>query len=500
MPVSLARLRRGFYMDSAALMRLAQEIAALPGVEEAALMIGTASNKRLLAEAGLLSGEAETAGPNDLILALRASASEAAETAMAEAEARLDRPALPSAGDGAYRPRSLEAAMKLMPDANLALVSVPGELAAAEARKALRRDLHVMLFSDNVPLAEELSLKREAAERGLLMMGPDCGSAILAGAPLGFANVVPRGGVGIVSASGTGLQEVSCLVARGGSGISHAIGVGGRDLAPEIGGLTTLSAIDALDEDAGTSTIILISKPPGPEVARRVLERVGRSRKPFIICFLGHEPEALPANAQAAATLRDAALLALGREMAAPAAAEIKAPREGERRWLRGLYSGGTLCAEAQLVLRRAGETVFSNAPIPGARLAPREGCGGHLLLDLGADEYTVGRPHAMIDPAMRLPHLTAALADPDVAIILLDIVLGYGAHPDPAGPVAAAVRGAGGNRPAVIASVCGTEGDKQGLAAQCAALREAGILLADSNADAAETALAILRRAGSVV
>src|SRR5580704_9603583 len=98
-----------------------------------------------------------------------------------------------------------------------------------------------MIFSDNVPIAEEASLKHEARERGLMVMGPDCGTAIIGGVPLAFANAVPRGDIGIIGASGTGIQEVSTLIARAGRGVRHAIGTGGRDMHAEVGGLTTLA-------------------------------------------------------------------------------------------------------------------------------------------------------------------------------------------------------------------------------------------------------------------
>jgi FdrA protein len=494
MTLALCRVRRGFYMDSAALMRLSQTIAALPGITQAALMIGSPSNKHLMAAAGLLGTKAENAGPNDLIIAVRAMNEAAGEAALAEAEALLDRPSGSSVDSGAYRPRSLAAALSALPGANLALVSVPGEFAAEEARKALRAGLHVMVFSDNVPLAEEKRLKLEARERGLLMMGPDCGTALIAGAPLGFANAVPRGNIGIVAASGTGLQEVACLIARAGSGISHAIGVGGRDLDAEIGGIATLMAIDALDADPATEAIVIISKPPADAVARAVLERVGRSAKNFTICFLGLDTMTLPRNARAAATLRDAAALALGGKHAAASQVPAHAALASSRRWIRGLYSGGTLCAEAQIVLQRAGTQSFSNAPIPGAGQL-RPGLVGHSLIDLGADEYTRGRPHAIIDPAMRRPHLATSLADTSAAVILLDVVLGYGAHRDPAAAIVETLAAGPADRPLVIASLCGTEGDKQGYEAQRARLQAAGVIIAASNADAAEQALAIVTR-----
>ncbi len=482
MTVVLNCVRRGFYMDSAALMRLSQTLGARQGIVQAALMIGSPSNKHLMADAGLLAEAGSAAGANDLIIALRAHDTAAGEAALAEADALLDRPNASGQDSGQYRPRSLDAALGMLEGANLALISVPGEFAAEEARKALRRNLHVMIFSDNVTLAEEKALKLEARERGLLLMGPDCGTAIIAGAPLGFANVAPRGRIGIVAASGTGLQEVACLIARADGGISHAIGVGGRDLSAEIGGLATLA-------------IVIISKPPGAEVAARVLARIGQSAKPFVICFLGLAAMALPSNAQSAATLRDAAALALGRkdERADAGAGETVTLAPG-RRWIRGLYTGGTLCAEAQIVLRQGGEHSVSNVPIDGGYALPGQ-AAGHSLIDLGADEYTLGRPHAIIDPAMRTPHLAKALADPSAAVVLLDVVLGYGAHRDPASFIAEAVAAAPGDRPIVVASVCGTAGDPQGYDAQIAKLRAAGIIIGSSNAEAAERALAIVRR-----
>jgi FdrA protein len=493
--LALCRVRRGFYMDSAALMRLSQTIAALPGIAQAALMIGSPSNKHLMAAAGLLGESAERAGSNDLIIAVRAMNEAAGEAALAEAEALLDRPGATTGEAGAYRPRSLAAALDALPGANLALISVPGEFAAEEARKALKANLNVMVFSDNVPLADEKALKLEARERGLLMMGPDCGTALIAGAPLGFANAVPRGEIGIVAASGTGLQEVACLIARAGAGISHAIGVGGRDLDAEIGGIATLMAIDALDADPATRAIIIISKPPADAVAQRVLARVGRSAKPFTICFLGLDTITVPPNARAAATLRDAAAMALGGTRTTAAPAPVHVALAPGRRWIRGLYSGGTLCAEAQIVLRNAGVKSHSNAAIPGGLALPSGTVHGHSLIDLGADEYTRGRPHAIIDPAMRRPHLAHALADPSAAVVLLDIVLGYGAHHDPAAAIVETLAGAPAERPIVIASLCGTEGDKQGYVSQLARLQEAGVLVAASNAEATEQALAIVTR-----
>lgn len=486
------RVREGFYLDSVALMRLSQEVAGLDGVDAASMMIGTPSNRALLADADLLADHAATAGPNDLILAVRAVSAAAAEAALDEAEIRLVRRDSGAGGGTDWAPRTYDTALELLPDANLALISVPGAFAAREARNALRRGMNVMIFSDNVPIADERVLKEEARDRGLLLMGPDCGTALIAGTPLAFANEVPRGSVGAVAASGTGLQEVSTLIARAGGGVSHGIGVGGRDLSVDVGGLMTLAAIDALDRDPETERIVLISKPPAAEVAKRVFERVADATKPVTVCFLGMETPDLPPTATFAATLRAAAEDALGGARIgadydiASTASAIERPKKGER--IVGLYSGGTLCAEAQVVLRAAGRDVASNAPVPGAARHDG-GASGHVLIDLGADEYTLGRPHPMIEPGVRDAPLAAALADPTVAVVLTDIVIGHGAHADPAGWLAAVIAAAPADHPPVVASVCGTEDDPQGYSAQVELLREAGVIVTPSNAHVAELA-----------
>jgi FdrA protein len=345
-----------------------------------------------------------------------------------------------------------------LPEANLALISVPGDFAAHEARKALDAGLSALVFSSGVPLEEERALKRLANEKGLLLMGPDCGTALLAGVPLAFANAVPRGDIGIVSASGTGLQEVSCLVSRLGAGVSHGIGVGGRDLDERVGALGTLAAIDALERDAGTKVIVLLSKPPAPRAAEAVLERLARCAKRSVVCFLGLEKPGL------ARTLHEAAEMATGKK--------IECAEKEIRRVLgrvEALYCGGTLCSEAELIFRRRG--------LPG-----------HRVVDLGDDRYTRARPHPMIDPELRNEHVARALADPEVGVLLVDIVLGYGAHPDPAGMLLKENL----SSKAVVASVVGTDRDPQVRSHQVERLNAAGVLVAPSNALAAEWAASL--------
>lgn len=488
MTVVVNEVRRATYFDSIVLMRLSREIAALPDVEEAGLMLGTPANKEILRDAGILAADGDEAEPGDLILALRARDQASADAAIAQAKRLLDQPRGAAMQAALATSRTIRGAVGQMPDANLALISVPGHFAVAEARKALAAGLHVMIFSDNVALDDEAALKREARDRNLMVMGPDCGTAIIAGLPLAFANVVPRGDIGIVGASGTGIQEVSCLIARAGHGISHAIGTGGRDLRAEVGAITTLMAIDALDADAATRHIVLISKPPAASVARLVLDRVARSAKQFTVCFLGADVLALPGNARAAKTLAAAAELAVGGKPAPGAVAPLRRVRGAK---VRGLFAGGTLCTEAQIVFRDAGLAVASNVPLAGAS-STADAAGGHVMIDLGADEFTRGRPHPMIDPSVRDAALAAALADPDVGVVLLDVVLGYGGHPDPAGHLARALAGCV-DGPLIVASVTGTDADPQPRADQVQKLVAAGVVVASSNAEAAGMAIAAL-------
>jgi FdrA protein len=487
MSVIRNEVRRSTYLDSIVLMRISRQVAMLPGVEEAGLVIGTPANKEILREARILGAEADKAEPGDLILALRAKDEVAAQAALAEAKRLIDQPGLSGTPSSEYMSRTIRGALQKMPDANLALISVPGHFATAEARKALALGLHVMIFSDNVSIEDEVALKREARASGRLVMGPDCGTAIIGGMPLGFANVVPVGDIGIIGASGTGIQELSCLIARAGGGISHAIGTGGRDLKAEVGGMTTLIAIDALEVDAATKHIVLISKPPADAVTKVVLDRVARSPKSFTICFLGAPHLALPANARCASTLKAAAELAIGTAITKEAEKpSVVGSLRG--RLVRGLFAGGTLCTEAQIVFTQAGLPVASNVPAPGAS-PMADAKDRHLMMDLGSDEFTRGRPHPMIEPAVRDRPLADALADAEVGVILLDVVLGYGAHADPAGHLASVLVGRD-HRPLILASVIGTDRDPQSRNAQVSKLTEAGVLVADSNADAATMAL----------
>ncbi len=516
MPI-LTRIKPSEYHDSITLMQAAAAVLELPGVQDAAVVMGTSANHEIIAAAGLLTAEAAASRPDDLVIVVSAADEAAAEIALAKAEAVLAQRVEHAADAGLPRPKSLAAAVAAAPDANLAVISVAGRYASQEARTALQRGLHVLLFSDNVPLEEEIALKRLAVERGLLCMGPDAGTAIINGVALGFANKVPRGNIGLISAAGTGLQGVTCGIARRGAGVSQAIGTGGRDLSEAVGGTMMLQGLAALQADPETAVIVLISKPPARAVAERILTAI-KGPKRTVVCFLGADPApiekvgAIPATnltqtAAVAANLAKGAswcdaLVKLEEEsvgLIALAAAEQAKLAAGQRA-LRGLFAGGTFCYEAQVLLRNLPEPVYSNAPLDKARKLEARFLGetgllGHTCIDLGEDEFTQGRLHPMIDPSLRNRRILQEACDPQVAVILLDVVLGYGAHPDPAGATAEAIREAqrsaaeAGRHIVFIASACGTEADPQVLSRQEATLREAGVLVLPDNASAARLA-----------
>lgn len=496
----------GLYQDSVSLMQLAASIKKQPDIEQASVVMGTVTNLQQLADAGLSEGL--EAGPNDLVIAVRGTA-EACEAALALARERLTAAPAEAPGESAREtaPASLAMAVERVPQANLALISVPGDYAAAEALKALELGLHVMLFSDNVSLEQEKAVKTVARERGLIVMGPDCGTAIVNGLPLGFANVVRRGAIGVVGASGTGLQEVTCRIDQLGGGISQALGTGGHDLHEEIGGISMLYGIDALAGDPATRVIVLVSKPPAADVAQRVLERARSAGKPVVVNFLGAPTDsvALP-GITAATTLADAAERAVALLSGAPLPASVAQmePQQAAmledaarglpagRRYIRGIFAGGTFCYETQLLCREAGLATASNTPVAGnEKLADIWRSAGHTVVDMGDDDFTRGRPHPMIDPTLRDERILAELRDPEVAVVLFDLVLGYGAALDPAAGIVAAIATAraSGALPVLIAHVCGTENDPQVRSRQVDALREAGVLVAGCNAQAARWA-----------
>ena len=463
---------RNTYFDSVALMLASRDSEGADGVSFAAAVSATPVNLQLLGDQGF--DLAADLSPNDLVIALKATDEQAADAAAALVEQRLRaRPDAEEDRSPAVAPRSLRSAARGDRDLNLAFVSVPGRHAAYEVAQALDAGLHVFCFSDGVALETEVQLKRRAVKDGLLFMGADCGTAIIDGVSLGFANAIRPGPVGIVGASGTGIQQVTCLLDGAGTGISHAIGVGGRDLSGTVGGIMTLHALELLTNDDATDRIVVISKPPAPSVARAVAEAAGRTGKPVVMGILGLAGDSsfeIPPNVELTTSLEDAAARASDGHIETR---DAPAPRASTPGRIRGLFCGGSLCFEAAAVVAAA-ET-------------------DHDFTDFGEDEWTQGRAHPMIDPGLRNEHLIRAAADRAVGVIVLDVVLGYGAHPDPAAALAPAIEAAlsRGHDLTIVASVCGTDADPQGAREQRASLRSAGALVTGNAAHAGRLAVA---------
>jgi FdrA protein len=484
--VTDVRVRAGRWADSARMMAAARAAEAVEGVDQALCFMATPANREEAAALGVGVDAIGAAGPDDLVIAVRGPG---AAEGIAAAEAVLERDAQGADGTaaGPRQPRSMARA-----EGDVAVISVPGEYAALEAHKALGAGMDVLLFSDGVRLEDEVALKRRAHELGRLVMGPGAGTAIVDGLALGFANAVAPGRIGVVAAAGTGAQELTVLVDRAGAGISRCYGTGGRDLRDEVGAVTSLDAIARLAADEATDVLLAVSKPPSPKVAERVLRGLAACGKPAAACMVGGGVDPVDGVALAP-TLEEAALAAV-RLGGRPA----EAARDPRADWVasgvvRGLFSGGTLCSEAAAILAERLPAVASNAPAGRARLLHGEP-EGHACLDLGEEEFTRGRPHPMIDPEARVERLRAEATDPHVGVLLLDVVLGYASHPDPAGALAPAIREALAERPhlAVVAYVLGTEADPQVRSRQEATLAEAGARLAPTNAAAARLAAAL--------
>jgi FdrA protein len=502
---------RGTYRDSITLLKISQGVESVPGVHQAAVVMATPLNKRVLSEIGFAGPEVVGAKTDDLIIAVEAESEGSLKDAMVETNRLLTTSESESAAKSASS--SLQEALTKLPDSNFAVISVPGAYAKHETMVALEAGLNAFVFSSNVSREDERELKEVAAKKNLLVMGPDCGTAIINHVVLGFGNDVRPGPIGLVSASGTGLQEVSCIIHRNGLGISQAIGTGGGDMSDAVGGLTTRQALELLDADEETKTIVVISKPPGPKTMKAVLAAVRKSGKPVVMNFLGAEETPLSLGKHRwARTLGEAANVACA--LAGKQAASIGPTDQSKlafkeasmlsktQRYVRGLYAGGTLCYEAQVVLIPLLGPVSSNAPLHKTyRTDGAAKSRGHTCIDLGAEEFVVGRAHPMMDFTIRKMRVYQEAKDPQTAVLLLDVELGLGSNADPAGELVPAISEAKalaaktGRYLSVVASVVGTEGDFQNLRAQTQKLLDAGVVVATCNSEAAELAALIATR-----
>lgn len=487
-------------------MLLTNHLSGMDGVEQVSVMMGTPANKDIFKGSGLYTEMLEDAGPNDLCIVAKADDESIVEKVVEELDTFLADQTSDSQASTIPVVRTWEMAEHKLPNANLAVISIAGEHAAKEANKALDRNLNVFLFSDNVSVEDERQLKEKAQEKGLMVMGPDCGTGILEEVPIAFANVVDKGNIGIVGASGTGIQEVSAIIGRNGGGISQAIGTGGRDLDAKVGALTTIKGLEVLNKDPETDLVVYISKPPAPEVRDKVIEVFKTLSKPVVAIFLGDKPKEQHDNVHYVWTLEETARKAL--ELAHSGNAVLnqiitanedfkKIKANDKQRYIKGYFCGGTLALEAAMMLGEYFSLDGAVAASDGMMLQYE----GHEVIDLGDDAYTQGRAHPMIDPSFRVEKVKEAAKNPETAVILLDNVIGYGGHEDMAGVFAKVIKEAKedaakeGRAFMAIASVTGTPNDPQVYEDQVKKLESAGLIVMESNAQATKLAADIVEQ-----
>lgn len=493
-------IKTNSYQDSIELMKISVAVSKIDGVVNASVMMATTLNKAVLEETGMLTPEAEAAGSSDMLIVVEAESDEAANAAFAAAEKAIAGETVTVKNTSQQKLETL--AQVTAEEKHLAFISTPGVFAAEEALKALKLGMNVFMFSDNVTIEDEVRLKKYAHEKDLILMGPDCGTAHLNGIPYGFANAVRSGGIGIVGASGTGIQEVMCLVDRFGGGISNVFGTGSHDLSEKVGGISMLDSLECLIRDETTKVIVLISKPPHPAVADKLRHAVLSAGKPTVICFVGNRQSSdgdFSVLTQVD-TLEEAAIAAVKLEKGScvckPCEKSTAVAADGA--WLRGLYSGGTLAYEAIVRLKEKGIKVYSNIALSEEeQLENARYSKQNTVIDMGDDTFTRGKPHPMIDMTARAERIRAEASDPEVKVILLDAVLGYGANLDPAAelcPVISECLAARSDLNFVV-EICGTPADPQSSVKQAEAFEHAGATVKFSNIRAVEAAWSLLCR-----
>ena len=497
-------VKKGSYQDSVVLMLLTNELSSLDGVNKIQVMMATPANKDIFKESGLNTDELMDATANDMVVVADVNDEAVLDAVMDKVEEFLKKQSTAAEGKkGSESVKSWDAALKKMSNANLAVISIPGAYAALEADRALDEGLSVFMFSDNVTIEDEKALKEKAHSKGLAVMGPDCGTGIIQGVPIAFTNNVAKGSIGIIGASGTGIQELTTIIDRLGEGVTNAIGIGGRDLKAEVGGITMMDMIDAMEDDDTVKVLVIVSKPPAKEVRDQISARLSNFSKPVVTLFVGEKPEYHEENFYHAYTLDEAARLAVGlvRGTKVPEATvdvdESEFYKAEDGKTIKAYYSGGTLANEAAMLIKDAMNCKVPPEDVEGYMLQ----LDGNVVVDLGDDAYTQGKPHPMIDPAKRIECMQEAVDDPSTGVVLLDIMLGYGSHADMAGSLIPTIKelqakaDAAGRKVFFIATVCGTRRDYQGYDEAVNKLKEAGVIVCENNKLACQTAIHAIGR-----
>lgn len=493
-------IKKNSYQDSVNLMLLTKSLSLMEGIEQISVMMGTPANKDIFKNSGLYTDDLDEACPNDICIVIKTEDSSKVDEVLNSIDEFLKNKKASSKGSKIPSSRTLDSSIARISDANLALISIAGEYATQEVDRALDRGLNVFLFSDNVSIEDERRLKEKADEKGLLLMGPDCGTAILSGVPLAFANVCENGNIGVVGASGTGIQEITTIISRHNKGITHAIGTGGRDLSAQVGGITAIRALRTLAKDKNTDVIVFVSKPPAPEVRDKVVNVFKELNKPVVAVFLGEKARKSHDNVHYAWTLEEAALKAvelsnqktIDNDDLLELVPELeKMKKNKNKRFIKGYYCGGTLALEAAMIVRDYIGICDDGDHTDGVMLHFEN----HEIIDLGDDKYTKGRPHPMIEPSLRVEELNKVLDKEETAVVLMDNVIGYGGYEDMASVFVPVIKNAkaSDNDVVFICSVTGTSNDPMSYEDQVQKLRDAGAIVCNSNAQATKLAIKII-------
>lgn len=500
-------IKKNRYVDSVTLMAIGDKILKIDGIENAEVQMGTPANLQLLQSLGYITEE--NIESDDLVMAVTGDTKEHLKLAFSQIEKILDH-RTEEEDEIVYH--NINDINLLEDEYDLVQISLPGKYAYAEAKKALDKGLHVFIFSDNVSLSEELALKKLGSEKGLLVMGPDCGVGMLNGVCLGAGSIMREGEVGIIAASGSGAQEVACIIEKCGYGISAIIGTGGRDLYPEIGGVTMLQGMGILEKDEKTKVIVLVSKLADSNVMEKVLTEADKVKKPVIAIFLGSEEslflnhKVIPAYSLEAAALQACKILNPNgniniqytqEEIDRIVAKEIKQYTRNQK-YFRGLYCGGTFTEEGLIYFSRnlPGTTLYSNLDTKYANKLPdHQTSVGHCILDMGAEDFTKDAPHPVFDPGIRIKRLKEELADKELAVILLDFITGPGVAQDPITPIVKIIGNHSGDRHITyIANICGSYEDPQNIVEKKKLLEDAGVIVTGSSYESARLSGALMK------
>ena len=490
-------VKKGSYHDSVVLMLLTNHISAMQGVNKVSIMMATPANKDIFKQSGLDTEELLAASANDMVVVADIENKTIMDTIETEIDAYFKKQNTQTQQTESVK--SWDKALEKMPNADMAVISIAGAYAALEANRALDEGMNVFMFSDNVTIEDEKQLKQRAHDKGLVVMGPDCGTGIIQSVPIAFTNKVNSGKIGIIGASGTGIQELTTIIDRLGEGVKNAIGTGGRDLSSEIGGITMMDTINAMEQDDSIKVMIVISKPPAKAVREMISNRLSAFKKPVVTLFLGEKPEYHEEGFYHAYTLDEAARLAVNlvrdediNSCVVSADTPENAFDKSENKTIKAYYSGGTLAGEAAMLIKDALNLDTPPEKAEGFMLKH----GGHIVVDLGDDVYTQGKPHPMIDPAKRIECMQEATDDRSTGVILFDIMLGYGSHEDMAGALLPTINELKqkaeneGRKLFFIATVCGTRHDYQGYDDAVNKLKNAGVIVCETNKLASQMAI----------